>query len=73
MGDWKGFEALADLDQPAANVLAVQLGRPDLGIVLGQPVRTGGAMLQASEATTGISALVSRSASWAALRTAWSR
>jgi hypothetical protein len=30
--------ALADLDQPAPDVLAVQLGRPDLGMVLGQPV-----------------------------------
>jgi hypothetical protein len=30
--------ALADLDQPAPHVLAVQLGRPDLGMVLGQPV-----------------------------------
>jgi hypothetical protein len=29
--------ALADLDQPAPDVLAVQLGRPDLGMVLGQP------------------------------------
>jgi hypothetical protein len=30
--------ALADLDQPAPDVLAVQLGRPDLWMVLGQPV-----------------------------------
>jgi hypothetical protein len=30
--------ALADLDQPAPDVLAVQLGWPDLGVVLGQPV-----------------------------------
>ena len=32
-----GRVALADLDQPAPDVLAVQLGRPDLGMVLGQP------------------------------------
>jgi hypothetical protein len=29
---------LADLDQPASDVLALQLGRSDLGMVLGQPV-----------------------------------
>jgi hypothetical protein len=30
--------ALADLDQPAPDVLAVQLGRPNVRMVLGQPV-----------------------------------
>jgi hypothetical protein len=29
--------APADLDQPAPDVLALQLGRPDLGMVLSQP------------------------------------
>jgi hypothetical protein len=35
--------ALADLNQPASDVLALQLVRSDLGMVLGQPVGPGSA------------------------------
>jgi hypothetical protein len=31
--------AFPHLDQPAPDVLALQLGGPDLGMVLGQPAR----------------------------------
>jgi hypothetical protein len=76
-----GRVALADLDQPASDVLAIQLGRPHFGMLLREPVGwlmsttvgTWSAVLQAPGGTTGTSALVSRSASWAALVTAWSR
>jgi hypothetical protein len=65
--------ALPDLDQPAADVLAFQLGRPHLRVLLSEPVGQALDRLQAYGGSTGTSSLLSRSASCAALVTAWSR